>query len=91
MPQDVAFPLQAVGEAAAAELAGETLLAAAAAAVGAAGGRRKGFWETEFRSVSRRCSVCTTAVTLSAPASASGQSCGLLAGHVTQQSCSGSA
>lgn len=89
MPQDVAFPLQAVGEAAAAELAGETLLAAAA--VGAAGGRRKGFWETEFRSVSRRCSVRTTAVTLSAPASASGQSCGLLAGHVTQQSCSGSA
>lgn len=90
MPQDVAFPLQAVGEAAAAELAGETLLAAAAA-VGAAGGRRKGFWETEFRSVSRRSSVRTTAVTLSVPASASGQSCGLLAGHVTQQSCFGSA
>ena len=40
------LPLQAVGEAAAAELAGETLLHAA---VGAAGGRRKDLWEMKFK------------------------------------------
>lgn len=51
MSQDVSFPLQAVCEAAAAELAGETLLCAALprAAVGAAGGRREDFWEIEFK------------------------------------------
>ena len=54
MSKDVSLPLEAVGEAAATELAGKTLLytarptAAAAAAAAAAGGRRKDVWETEF-------------------------------------------
>lgn len=61
MSQDVAFPLQAVGEAAAAELAGETLLGAA---VGAAGGGRKDFWEPEFRSV---CQLTCLILHFSAP------------------------
>lgn len=45
--QDVAFPLQAVGEAAAAELAGEALLHATRPR--AADGRPQGFWEIEFQ------------------------------------------
>lgn len=49
--QDVSFPLEAVCEAAAAELARETLLCAARsrAAVGAAGWRSKDLWETDFK------------------------------------------
>lgn len=51
MTQDMSFPLEAVGEAAAAELTGETFLHAARprAAAGAAGGWRKDLWEMEFK------------------------------------------
>lgn len=51
MSEDMSFPLEAVGEAAAAELTGETLLYTARprAAAGAAGGRRKDLWEIEFK------------------------------------------
>lgn len=47
MSQDMSFPLEAVGEAAATELTGEALLDSARhrAAVDAAGGRRKDLWE----------------------------------------------
>lgn len=51
MPKDMSFPLEAVGEAAATELTGETLLYAArpGAAAGAAGGRCENLWEIEFK------------------------------------------
>ncbi len=51
MSKDMSFPLKAVGEAAATELTGETLLYAARprAAAGAAGGRCKDLWEIEFK------------------------------------------
>lgn len=51
MTQDMALPLQTVGEAAAAELTGETLLydARPRAAAGAADGRCKDLWEMEFK------------------------------------------
>lgn len=47
----MSFPLEAVGEAAATELARETLLYAARprGAAGAAGGRCKYLWEIEFK------------------------------------------
>lgn len=51
MSKDMSLPLKAVGEAAATELTGETLLYTARprAAAGAAGGRRKNLWEMKFK------------------------------------------
>lgn len=68
MSKDMSFPLEAVGEAAATELAGETLLDSTrprvAAAAATAGRRWKDLWETELKWLSLKLNCVVVSISL---------------------------